>query len=123
MAKHTHPPKTIASTTQEPPPGSPVSQRTTASGKQMTVVTLGNVTVEVPTPSASELKKRLAESQRVMRAFAAAIPRRGVRLNLPPTTPLYEADSKDPNLVIRKLGETRTLGRFDKNGRFIQVKR
>lgn len=89
----------------------------------MTVVTMGNVTVEVPTPSASELKERLAESQRVMRAFAAALPKHGVRLNLPPTTPLYEADSKDPTLVIRKLGKTRTLGRFDKNGRFIQVKR
>ena len=100
-----------------------MTQRINADGKAMTVVTLGNVTVEVPTPSASELKERLAESQRVMRAFAAALPRHGVRLNLPPTIPRYEADSKDPNLVIRKLGKTRTLGRFDKNGRFIQVKR
>lgn len=89
----------------------------------MTVVSIGGVTVEVPTPTEAELKERLAESTRVMRAFADAMPRRGVRLNFPDTTQLYEADSKDPNLVVRKLGKTRTLGRFDKKGRFIQVKR
>ncbi|MCY0910533.1 hypothetical protein [Massilia antarctica] len=123
MAKHTHPPKTIVSATEPPPPVGPMTQRINAEGKAMTVVTLGNVTVEVPTPSAPELEKALAESQRVSRAFAEAIPRHGVRLNLPSTTPLYEADSKDPNLVIRKLGKTRTLGRFNKNGHFVRVKR
>ncbi|MDM5176977.1 hypothetical protein PO883_07165 [Massilia sp. DJPM01] len=123
MAKHTQAPKPIVSAREATPPASPMTQRITAEGKAMTVVTMGNVTVEVPTPSASELEKALAESQRVSRAFAEAIPRHGVRLNLPSTTPLYEADSKDPNLVIRKLGKTRTLGRFNKNGHFIRVKR
>ncbi|HEX8613650.1 MAG TPA: hypothetical protein VF800_20425 [Telluria sp.] len=122
MAKLTHLPKTTGNATDQAPRG-PMTERITAEGKSMTIVTIGNVTVEVPTPTDSELKERLAESARIMRAFGEAIPRRGVRLNFPATTPLYEADSKDPNLVIRKLGKTRTLGRFDKNGRFIHVKR
>ncbi|MDQ1922476.1 hypothetical protein [Massilia pseudoviolaceinigra] len=43
MAKHTHPPKTIAGTTEAAQLGSPLSQRTTASGKSMTVVMPGNL--------------------------------------------------------------------------------
>ena len=122
MAKPAHLPETTVNGTDASHAGSPMSERITAEGKLMTVVTVGNVTVEVPTPTDAERKIALAESERVSRAFVAAIPWHGVRLALPSTAPLFEADSKDPALVIRKLGKTRTLGRFDKHGRFVEVK-
>lgn len=123
MAKPVHLPETAVNVTNASHAGSPISGRITAEGKSMTVVTIGNVTVEVPTPTDSERKIGLAESERASRAFVAAIPWHGVHLDLPSTAPLFEADSKDPALVIRKLGKTRTLGRFDEHGRFVKVKR
>jgi hypothetical protein len=87
-----------------------------------TSVTLNNVQVEVSTPSAAQLKQGLLASKRVAAALSELLPRKGVRLNIPKTVPSYSADPKDSEYVIRKIGDTKTRGRFTRDGRFVAVK-
>jgi len=83
-------------------------------------VSIGQVTVNVRTPNAAELKKRLAESKTVATRLRTAIAKPGVRLAVKTTTPIYAADANRPELVIRRLGGRSSRGTF-KNGIFVKV--
>jgi hypothetical protein len=85
-------------------------------------ISFGNVQISITPPTPSELKKRIAESNVLVRKIRLAISRPGIKLNIKASTPLYSADVRDPSLIIRKVGTTRTRGRFNSNGKFIRVK-
>lgn len=83
-------------------------------------VKVGRVTVDVRTPTPVELRKRVNESRWVATRLGSAIEKPGVSLSHKATTPVFTADAKDPNLVVRKVGKTLSRGRF-KNGVFVVV--
>ena len=89
---------------------------------EYTSVTLRNVQVEVTTPTAAQLKKGVATSKRVFTALSQVVPKKGVKLKLPESVPTYSADPRGSDYVVRKVGNTQTLGRFASNGRFVAVK-
>lgn len=85
-----------------------------------TAVRLGNVTVGVRTPTPVEFKRRMQESKAVVLNLRSAVGKTGVRIAMKASTPLYEADPDDPNLVIRKLNGKATRGHF-KDGVFVKA--
>jgi hypothetical protein len=85
-------------------------------------ISFGNVQVSISPPTPNELKKRIAESNVLVRKIRSAISRPSIKLNIKASIPLYSADVRDPSLIIRKVGTTRTRGRFNSNGKFIRVK-
>ncbi|MDB5775787.1 MAG: hypothetical protein JWP38_1920 [Herbaspirillum sp.] len=89
--------------------------------KTMSTVKFGGVSVKMRTPTPTEIKKRVAESRAAAGRLINAIATPGVKLSLKKTTPIFVADSKNPKLVIRKLGGEQTLGEFQ-NGIFVAVR-
>lgn len=70
--------------------------------------------------SPGETSGRLAESRQLMERLPDLLASPRVRLRFKATTPIYEVDPENPELVIRKLGRTVTRGYF-KDGTFVAV--
>jgi len=83
-------------------------------------VQVGSVNVSVRVPTEVERKQRVSESKTVSGRLGKAILTPGVKLSIKSTTPIYAADTKDPNLVVRKVGRNVSRGMF-KNGVFVKV--
>jgi hypothetical protein len=90
------------------------------SDKRKKAVRFGDVVVHVVPPTATELRKRIADSERVARALANVLARPGIRLRVPAGTPLYRADPRHSELVIRQIRGKTTRGTF-RNGKFVAV--
>lgn len=85
-------------------------------------ISFGNVVINVIPPTPRELKKRIAESNVLLGKIRAAIIQPGITLQTHPAIPLYSADEANPSLIIRHVGKSITRGRFNAQGRFIEVK-
>lgn len=83
-------------------------------------VQVGSVNVCVRVPTKIEQKTRVNESKAISGRLSKAIQNPGVRLSMKATTPIYAADTKDPNLVVRKVGNKVSRGVF-KDGVFVKV--
>lgn len=84
------------------------------------MVEFGSVKMFVRQPTTVETRKRINESKAVVRKLGKTIAKPGVRLSHTQTTPIYTVDTKDPNLVVQKIGNKAIRGHFIK-GSFVAV--
>lgn len=89
------------------------AKRVAAKAENVVEIKIGAVTVEVPKPSRAEVLRNIRSGQSALKRVQERLTRPGVTLkNMPANVPLYHADPKDANLLIRTLGKTKTTGRF-----------
>jgi len=86
------------------------------------IISFGSVKVDVQVPDIMELKQRVAQSESVAKRLKTAVARPGVKLHVKATTPMYSADSSDPSLIIKKVGNRVSRGYFTELGVFVKVK-
>jgi hypothetical protein len=89
--------------------------------KAMSTIEFGGVTIVAPTPTPTEVKRRVAESHLMIDRLIKAIAKPGIKLSHKKSTPVFVADSTNPKLVIRKLDGQETRGEFQ-NGVFVAVR-
>lgn len=88
--------------------------------KPLKTVRFGLVTVTDEAPSDAVVKVGIRQGNAGLDRALTAIVTPGVKLKLKAGVPLYAADPKDPNLLIRQLGGKSERGRFE-SGKFVKL--
>jgi len=86
----------------------------TKSGSKRNAVTVrfGSVTLTGDRPSSVDVKDKVKRGQRAFAKAAATLTKPGVKLKHADSVPVYHADPKDPQRVIRVLNGKSESGRF-----------
>lgn len=87
-----------------------------------TLVKFGGITIVVPKPTKKEYKRRVEEGNKALGKLAKILSKPGVELNHGPQIPIYVAYSKERSLVVQTLNGISRVGKFDKAGRFLEIK-
>ncbi|NOT41578.1 MAG: hypothetical protein HOP13_13895 [Alphaproteobacteria bacterium] len=88
--------------------------------KPLKTVQFGVVTVTGEAPSAAVVKASIRQGTDALDRALTAIVTPGVKLKHKAGMPLYAADPKNPNLLIRQLGGKSERGRFE-SGKFVKL--
>jgi len=75
-------------------------------------IKVGAVTVRVAKPSKDEVRRNVNAGQAALDRVQTKLAQPGITLKLAANVPLYHADPKNPDLLIRKLGKSTSSGRF-----------
>ncbi len=85
--------------------------------KELTTVTFGSVTVMVELPSAEVIKQNIRDGQLAFARARKAFITKGVKLDVPKGTPLYQAHSNNPKFLLRNIDGKVEQGILE-NGKF-----
>lgn len=85
--------------------------------KEFITVTFGSVTIRTEREDPEVIRKNIIEGQKAFARAVQAFKTKGVKLNVPKGTALYQANPNNPNLLIRNIDGKIDQGVFD-NGQF-----
>ena len=85
--------------------------------KELITVTFGSVTIRIEPADPEVIKKNIIEGQKAFARALEAFKTKGVKLNAPKGTALYQANPNNPNLLIRNIDGKTDQGVFE-NGQF-----
>ena len=107
----------------EPPRIHPRKRRRSEDvGELFVTVDFCGVSMLVPKPTKAQRRLRIAEGLSALAKLAKILAKPGVKLALSKKYPNYVADKRDPSLVVQTIGNVSRRGRFDVEGRFVEVK-
>ena len=85
--------------------------------KELTAVTFGSVTVMVELPSAEVINQNIRDGQLAFARARNAFITKGVKLDVPKGTPLYQANPNNPKFLLRNIDGKIDQGVFE-DGQF-----
>jgi len=85
--------------------------------KELITVTFGSVTIRTEPVDPDVIRKNIIEGQKALARGLEAFKSKGVKLNVPKGTALYQANPNNPNLLIRNIDGKIDQGVFE-NGQF-----
>ncbi|WP_244179225.1 hypothetical protein [Paraburkholderia aspalathi] len=94
-----------------------VSRRAAKGVMPIVEVRFGHVSVSVQKPTAADVKRAVTASKKVAKGLGERLVRPGVSLRHPPGVPVFTADPRDPQRVVRRLHGKVERGHFV-NGQF-----
>jgi len=85
--------------------------------KEFITVTFGSVTIRTEREDPEVIRKNIIEGQKAFARALEAFKTKGVKLNVPKGTALYQANPNNPNLLIRNIDGKIDQGVFE-HGQF-----
>jgi len=85
--------------------------------KELITVTFGSVTITTEPTNPDVIRKNIIEGQKAFARVLEAFKSKGVKLNAPKGTALYQANPNNPHLLIRNIDGNIDQGVFE-NGQF-----
>lgn len=89
---------------------------------ELVAVDFCGVSMLVPKPTKVQRQLRILEGMKALAKLPKILAKPGVKLALSKDHPIYVADKRDPSLVVQTIGNISRRGRFDIEGRFVEVK-
>jgi hypothetical protein len=89
--------------------------------KELITVTFGSVTIRTEPADPEVIRKNIIKGQKAFARALEAFKTKGVKLNVPKGTALYQANPNNPNLLIRNIDGKIDQGVFE-NGQFLVIK-
>lgn len=80
------------------------------------------ISMPILKPTKAQKRLRIAEGRNALAKLQKILAKPGVKLALSKDHPIYVADKRDPSLVVQTIGNISRRGRFDIEGRFVEVK-